>query len=389
MIPMSNTEQISIPSPPSKNIAKLQIRNGQHQGKAVLLLNFPERNSIQEELRKNLTLGWSPENQSWWVSFTKTNFELVLSVLRRYGYVDYQGLIRPKAEKEKSIPKTNTLSEINLQRIETFSRWMKSKRYSDSTIKTYTEAIKTFLHYFNGKRTEDIGNYDLIDFNNDYILKNKLSSSYQNQIVNGVKLFFSQIENRSLDIDLVHRPKRQKLLPNVLSKEEIKAILQAPANLKHKAMLSLIYSCGLRSGELIQLKPEHVDGKRNILIIKQAKGKKDRIAPLSNKTLQLLRAYYEAFRPQKFLFEGQKAGEAYDSRSLQMVLKQSLIKARISKPVTLHWLRHSYATHLLENGTDLRYIQEILGHSSSKTTEIYTHVSTKSIQNIVSPFDTL
>ncbi|MBK6821667.1 MAG: tyrosine-type recombinase/integrase [Saprospiraceae bacterium] len=154
-------------------------------------------------------------------------------------------------------------------------------------------------------------------------------------------------------------------------------------------MLSLIYSCGLRREELIQLKPEHADGKRNILIIKQAKGKKDRIAPLSNKTLQLIRAYYEAFRPQKFLFERQRVGEVYDSRSLQMVLKQSLIKARISIPVTLHWLRHSYATHLLENGTDLRYIQEILGHSSIKTTEIYTHVSTKSIQKIVSPFDTL
>ena len=143
-------------------------------------------------------------------------------------------------------------------------------------------------------------------------------------------------------------------------------------------MLSLIYSCGLRSEELIQLKPEHVDGKRNILIIKLAKGKKDRIAPLSNKTLQLIRAYYEAFRPQKFLFERQRVGEVYDSRSLQMVLK-----ARISIPVTLHWLRHSYATHLLENGTDLRYIQEILGHSSIKTTEIYTHIQQRQIKKMI------
>jgi integrase/recombinase XerD len=175
----------------------------------------------------------------------------------------------------------------------------------------------------------------------------------------------------------------------VLSKEEVKLILNAHNNIKHKAMLSLIYSCGLRCGELLKLKQEHVDSKRGVLIIKQSKGRKDRIAPLSHKVIELLRDYYKACKPQTYLFEGQNKGEPYDERSLQNVLKQSLEKANISKPVSLHWLRHSYATHLLENGTDLRYIQEILGHSSSKTTEIYTHVSTKNIQKIVSPFDYL
>jgi len=175
----------------------------------------------------------------------------------------------------------------------------------------------------------------------------------------------------------------------VLSKEEISKILDAPGFLKHKAMLSLIYSCGLRAGELLQLKPEHIDANRNLLIIKRAKGKKDRVAPLSNKTITLLRTYFKAFQPKVYLFEGETPGKPYDGRSLQQVLKQNVQKTGITKPVTLHWLRHSYATHLLENGTDLRYIQEILGHNSSKTTEIYTHVSTKSIQNIISPFDML
>ena len=154
-------------------------------------------------------------------------------------------------------------------------------------------------------------------------------------------------------------------------------------------MLSLIYSCGLRCGELIKLKPEDVDGKRGLLLVKQAKGRKDRIVPLSPKILQLLREYYIACKPEIYLFEGQKKGEPYDERSLQQVLKQSLRKCNITKPVSLHWLRHSYATHLLENGTDLRYIQEILGHTRSTTTEIYTHVSNLSIQKVVSPFDTL
>jgi integrase/recombinase XerD len=144
-----------------------------------------------------------------------------------------------------------------------------------------------------------------------------------------------------------------------------------------------------KCGKLLALKPIHIDSKRNIVVLKNAKGQKDRIVPLSPKILEMLRIYYKAFRPTTYLFEGQTAGMPYDSRSLQLVLKQALKKARITKPVTLHWLRHSYATHLLESGTDLRYIQELLGHSSSKTTEIYTHVSTKSIQQIKSPFDDL
>ncbi len=178
-------------------------------------------------------------------------------------------------------------------------------------------------------------------------------------------------------------------MPNVLSKEEVKLILNAHSNLKHKMMLSLIYSCGLRCGELLALQPVHIDSKRKIVLLKNAKGKKDRIAPLSLKILEMLREYYTLFKPEKYLFEGQIKGEPYNDRSLQQVLKQALKKTKITKPVTLHWLRHSYATHLLESGTDLRYIQELLGHSSSKTTEIYTHVSTKSLEQIKSPFDDL
>ncbi len=281
------------------------------------------------------------------------------------------------------------LREDKTAKIEQFSLWLKSKRYSDNTIKTYTDALKSFLLFYNSKPVEEITNEDIIVYNNDFILKNKLSASYQNQIVNAVKLFFKTIENKVMKEELIHRPKGEKLLPNVLSKEEVKLILNAHGNIKHKAMLSLIYSCGLRCGELLALKPVHVDSKRNILIIKQAKGRKDRIAPLSIKIIELLREYYTAYKPTLYLFEGQHAKTPYDARSLQKVLKQALEKTSIKKPVTLHWLRHSYATHLLENGTDLRYIQEILGHSSSRTTEIYTHVSTKSIQNITSPFDYL
>ncbi len=274
-------------------------------------------------------------------------------------------------------------------KIEAFTQWLISKRYAASTIKTYIEALTSFLRFFNQKAIADFETNDLITYNNEYIIAKKLSSSYQNQIVNAIKLFFKSIEHKKINPELLHRPRSSKPLPNVLSKQEVKMILDVHTNIKHKAMLSLIYSCGLRCGELLALKPVHIDSKRGIVLIVQAKGKKDRIAPLSEKQLTILRDYFILYKPRVYLFEGQQAGMPYDERSLQLVLKQALTKCGIKKPVTLHWLRHSYATHLLEAGTDLRYIQEILGHKSSKTTEIYTHVSTKSIQKIKSPFDDL
>ena len=280
-------------------------------------------------------------------------------------------------------------SENQDKEIARFKNYLQSKRYSENTLKVYADTLSIFMRYFSSKAMEAITNEDLITFNNDYILKNKFSASYQNQIVNAVKLYFSAIQHKRLDVELIHRPRREKVLPNVLSKEEVKAILNVHVNIKHKMMLSLMYSCGLRSGELLALKPMHIDSKRNIVLLKHAKGKKDRIVPLSPQILKMLREYYQIYKPKIYLFEGQTVGIPYDQRSLQLILKQALKKTEISKPVTLHWLRHSYATHLLENGTDLRYIQELLGHSSSKTTEIYTHVSTKSIQQIKSPFDDL
>ncbi len=295
----------------------------------------------------------------------------------------------PEYRERFKLPPLVVLNEAHQKSIQDFEQWLRSRRYSDNTVKVYADALKSFLLFFNAKPVVEIRAEDVVSYNNEYILKNKLSSSYQNQIVNAIKLFFRTQTNRKLEPDLVHRPKQEKLLPNVLSKEEVKKILEAHSNLKHRAMLSLIYSCGLRCGELLALKPAHIDSQRGIVLVKQAKGKKDRIAPLSPKILELLRAYYPQYKPTTWLFEGQKAGSPYDERSLQQVLKQALAKAGIQKPVTLHWLRHSYATHLLEAGTDLRYIQELLGHKSSKTTEIYTHVSTNSIQKIVSPFDTL
>lgn len=275
------------------------------------------------------------------------------------------------------------------QHIKAFKSYMLFKRYSENTIKVYTNALELFFRFFPDRKPESLTNEDITFFNESYILKKNLSSSYQNQVINAIKLFYRNRFNRSMVVDYIQRPRREKRLPNVLSKSEVKAILDSPTNLKHRAMLSLIYACGLRRGELLHLRLTDIHSDRHLLFIHQSKGKKDRMAPISQKVIDLLRDYYKAYKPRTWLFEGQSPGEPYSERSLQLVLKGAVKKAGNKKPISLHWLRHSYATHLLESGTDIRYIQELLGHSSSKTTEIYTHVSTKNLQRIRSPFDDL
>jgi integrase/recombinase XerD len=269
--------------------------------------------------------------------------------------------------------------------LDKFESYLKHKRYSDSTIKNYQVAVRQFLDY-TGVPVDKISNSHLINYNN-HLLVNGYSISFQNQVASGLKLFFSRILNREFEIEKIERPRREHKLPNVLSKEEITRVLRSPVNLKHRTMLSIIYACGLRRSELINLKPGDIDSARGLVIIRQGKGRKDRIVPLPEKILDSLRIYYRAYRPETWLFEGQYKNTQYSPTSLAKVLQRAVLKARILKPVSLHWLRHSYATHLLEQGTDIKVIQELLGHQSTKTTEIYTHVSTKNIQQIKSPFE--
>lgn len=287
----------------------------------------------------------------------------------------------------KITPLSHTIpSTEGIENIEKFKQILRSKRYSENTVTTYSEALKSFLIFYREKAVAEITNDDVIVYNNEYILKNNLSASYQNQIVNAIKLFFQTIRETKMLVDKIHRPKNAKTLPNVLSKEETFRLIDMTTNLKHKTLLALIYSSGLRISEAINMKIIDIDSQRMLIHIKNAKGKKDRYTLLSTKVLGLLREYYTLYKPKSFLFEGQ-SGDQYSSRSAQSVLQQSAKKAGITRPISLHTLRHSFATHLLESGTDLRYIQDLLGHSSPKTTMIYTHVSSTSLKKIINPFD--
>jgi site-specific recombinase XerD len=263
-----------------------------------------------------------------------------------------------------------------------------TRRYSANTIRTYTSLFEEFINYYPGHDPKEISEKDIITYMRYLIDERQVSYSYQNQSINAIKFYYEQVLGGRRKFYALERPRREQRLPVVLSVEEVKRLFAATDNLKHKCLLMVIYSAGLRISEALNLKPADIDSKRMQLIIRNAKGKKDRIGLLSNKILPILRSYFQLYEPRQYLFEGMWGGK-YSARSAQQVLKNASQKAGIHKKVTLHTLRHSFGTHLLEANTDLRYIQVLMGHSSSRTTEIYTHVSTKALKDIESPLDRL
>jgi len=258
--------------------------------------------------------------------------------------------------------------------------------YSENTQKTYLHYLGLFCDHFNNFDLNQINSRQIETFFYDLIQNNQLSYSAQSQYINAIKFYFEKVLGKPKTVYNLPRPRKPKSLPKVLSKNEIKNIIDVTSNIKHKCIITLLYSAGLRRSELINLKVKDIDSERMVLMINGAKGKKDRVTLLSSKILNLLRQYYKKYKPEIFLIEGEKGGK-YSATSISKILKKSASKAGIKKNVTPHMLRHSFATHLLEQGTDMRYIQELLGHNSSKTTEIYTHISKKAIDKIVNPID--
>jgi integrase/recombinase XerD len=262
------------------------------------------------------------------------------------------------------------------------------KRYSESTAKIYTHYFELFLNYHSDTAIDAISEEQVISFMHHLVTDEKVAASTQNQAINAIKFYYEQVKGESRKRYSLERPLREIKLPTVLSEAEVVSILGSVENLKHKAMLSLIYSAGLRRSELLNMLPGDIDSARNLITIHGGKGKKDRQTLLSSVVLALLRDYFKQYRPKKWLFEG-ASGERYSEASLQKIFVRALSRSGVKKQATLHTLRHSFATHLLEHGTDLRYIQSLLGHTSSKTTEIYTHVTRTGFDKIKSPLDNL
>ncbi len=363
------------------------------KGEELLLLSFPYDLNTKEYIKEFNGVRWSKSLKSFFLPFSKHITNTLFQYLRKKNYyVDYSSLkalpqqIELNKSKKKRIKIEGKPGQDVIDRIGIFKNWMTQKRYSDNTINTYESMLLMFFGFHKDKSVEEISTNDLEDYNTRYILANGFSFTYQNQTINALKLFYRYDGLDPLLSANLERPKKQSKLPEVLSIDEVKDILASLSNLKHKTLLSILYACGLRIGETLNIKVNDLDLERGFTHIKSGKGRKDRYVPIPKRMCALLHSYIEAYNPRYFLFEGAK-GAKYSPVSARQVLKRALKNAMIEKPITLHTLRHSHATHLLENGTDIRYIQELLGHSSPKTTMIYTHVSSTSLDRIKNPFD--
>ncbi|MEN3322875.1 tyrosine-type recombinase/integrase [Mariniflexile soesokkakense] len=363
-----------------------------HKNNQFIAIYFKFDLAIKDYIKTIEGVKWSKTHKTFYIENSAISKHKLFQALRlKNWYIDYSALSSvkaktPKVEAKFPAIKLPSLQELEQNNLEKFKKWMQQKRLSSNTVNTYFEVTSFFLRYAQLKQ-QPITARLVEQFNYDFIVKPNKSISYQNQCINGIKKYLDYI-NTPLSNFNIERPKKPKKLPEVLSSDDVKNILENIINLKHKTLLSLIYSAGLRIGEALQIRIADIDSKRMVIHIKAAKGKKDRYTLLSVNFLELLRAYYKTYKPKDYLFEGQD-GALYSTSSAQIILKKAAKKANINKPITLHTLRHSFATHLLENGTDIRYIQTLLGHSSPKTTMIYTHVSETSIRNIKNPFDNL
>jgi site-specific recombinase XerD len=267
-----------------------------------------------------------------------------------------------------------------------FYKDLKGKRYSDRTVVIYSYSVADFISFHRLKNIETLTNRDVEIYIETVYIKKDFSISKQRQFISALKLFRQYYPKTEIDDMELVRPKPNRHLPIVLSNIEVIDLIRATKNLKHRVIIGLLYSCGLRISELLNLKLRHIDLQRQQLVVKNSKGRKDRYIILAESLMPLLLNYLTTYNPKDYVIEGQSGGR-YSAESVRHFLKRSCGSAGIIKHVTPHTLRHSYATHLLENGTDIRYIQALLGHSKPETTMIYTHVAKKDLLKIKSPLD--
>jgi integrase/recombinase XerD len=330
---------------------------------------------------------WSPGLRCWHVPDGGEHMKKVFAAFKGKASVNTDAVFGPAGPVKTEEPPPAKPAAPQMDALARMRQKLEIGRYSAKTMDTYLNAVKQFFVHSATKHPADISTEDIEAYQH-HLAKRDVSNSYLNQAVNAIRYYYKEVLGDVHRVKFIERPRKEQKLPSILSKAEIGLLLAAHTNLKHRAMLSVAYSAGLRVGEIIRLTPSDILFDRGLIHIRGAKGRKDRMTLLARSAADLLKRYIETYRPQEYLFPGQKGGP-YSERSLQKVMDSALSKTGIDKPATMHTLRHSFATHLLEQGTDLRYIQNLLGHASSKTTEIYTHVSTKYLGGIINPMDAL
>lgn len=364
----------------------LVLKRVQHRKKTRLLLLFTYNDTIKKKIKNIDGYTWSQTLKGWYTIFNEENIAFIKQFLKKdvafrldhTMYNDDLKISEPRKKRE--------LTTDNNEALHSYQKYLRGKCYSQSTIKTYGTFIADFLNYIKSTPFAELTNRHVEKFIEDVFIPRKYSISTHRQFISAIKLFKAFHPECKIEELNLKRPKRSKILPIILSKEEVVDLLRYTKNLKHRAVLAMIYSAGLRISELLNLRLMDIDIDRRQLTIKNSKGRKDRNIILAESFIPLMKNYLMSFEPQTYFVEG-KPFQKYSAESVRSFLYRSCKIANISKKVTPHTLRHSYATHLLENGIDLRYIQELLGHAKPETTMIYTHVSKKDLLKIESPLD--
>lgn len=334
---------------------------------------------------------WSEEFEMYYVPNNSKNLNKLFVLFRGVAWLNMKHFFPNKpvniGHEPLSVDRFRNRKVDDTYRVcpENFLQKLEIRKYAFNTAKAYISSFEAFINYYEKTPLEQITELEIRAYLQ-LLVQRSLSDSYINIAINAIKFYYEVVLEMPNRFYSVERPKMVSKLPQILSKSAVQRLLSTTKNIKHKCILSLIYSAGLRRGELLNLRLSDIDSKRMMVFIRGGKGKKDRYTVLSMKTLKDLRLYYIKEKPKLYLFEGYN-NQPYSASSVRKIFKIALKRANIRKPATLHTLRHSFATHLLEDGTDLRHIQLLLGHSSSKTTEIYTHVSKKALQGIKSPLD--
>lgn len=362
-----------------EKLPTIYLEERYHRDSAKIFIKFTYNKKLVDFIKTIRGMYWSATLKSWYIKKSKENLLLI--------YDSFDGLTSINDDKlNRNTKQQRVLTDEQKLLLNNFYMYLKGKRYSKSTLKTYTFYVADFIDFHSKKNLEELNNRSVEEFIEVIFIKRNYSISSQRQFISALKIFINYYPNTQINnLELV-RPKKSKKLPSVLSQEEVVQILQVTKNLKHRAVLALIYSCGLRISELINLKLKDINIERKQLLVTEGKGRKDRYVSLADSFLPLFSNYFNSYQPKYYFVEG-KDNHKYSAESVRQFLKKSCKQAKILKNVTPHTLRHSYATHLLENGVDIRYIQSLLGHARPETTMIYTHVKRKDLMQINNPLD--
>ncbi len=378
----------------------------QHRGKEWIAIKAAPGVTFNRLIQK-LRARWTKTHKCWLLPFTNESLD---GLKKTFGDLAVRQLddLKKKVDQQKkqvltitmALPKPSTpgksllihpLSPENQEALRQFLQTLSLKAYSNSTIRTYRNEFMQLLFVLKNKSVRDLTVEQLKRYLQHCIEIGKLKENTIHSRMNALKFYFEQVLHRDQFFFDIPRPKKQLQLPRYFNQAEIAAIIRAAGNIKHRVMLMLAYSAGLRVSEVVAIKTRNIDSNRMCILVEQAKGKKDRIVALSPLLLIMLREYWKEYKPDKdgYLFAGQWAGQPYSTRSMQLVLERAKERAGVLKQGSVHALRHSFATHLLDKGTDVTMIMKLLGHNDIKTTLRYLHVTNRDMLHIISPLDDL